>query len=99
MDAVEWFDGNGVVHGQADSVVLIHVHLAVGFTTCFYLEQSLSVFPSCQESLRRCGFRSWTLRPRNKHRWTISEGNPGSQLCMFIHQDTAIDREVGELGM
>ena len=39
MDAVEWFDGNGVVHGQADTVVLIHVHLAVGFTTCFCLEQ------------------------------------------------------------
>ena len=55
--------------------------------------RSLSVFPSCQESLRRGGFRSWTLRPRNTYRWTISKGNPGSQLCMFIHQDVAIDKE------
>ena len=98
---VELSEGKGLkvgmgwwVRGQAHSVVLIHVHLAVGFTTCFCLEQSLSVFPSCQESLRRCGFRSWTLRPRDKHRWTIIKGNPGSQLYMFIHQDVAIDKEI-----
>ena len=36
---------------------------------------------------------------RDKHRWTIIKGNPGSQLYMFIHQDIAMDREVGELGM
>ena len=36
---------------------------------------------------------------RNKHRWTISKGNPGSQLYMFIHQDIAIDSSIGELGI